>query len=101
MLRLIAAVEVAKVPGGKKRDEERASAKCDDATRVLQPKISDAADEQIADDDVERAPKHVDGRRGESFARRLGEGTLKRPAQHAADDMGDCVRQEGAAKEIG
>ena len=62
MLRLIAAVEAAKVPGGKKRDQERASAERGDVTCVLQPKIADTADEQVADDDVEKAPKHVDGR---------------------------------------
>jgi hypothetical protein len=54
MLRLIAAVEAAKVPGGKKRDQERASAACKDAAYVAQSKIADVADEDIADDDIEK-----------------------------------------------
>jgi hypothetical protein len=101
MLRLIAAVEAAKVPGRKKRNKERASAACKDVACVPQSKITDAADEDIADDDIEKAPEDVDGRRREALSRRLGEGALKRPARHAADDMRDCVRKERATKEIG
>ncbi len=62
MLRLIAAVEAAKMPGGKKRDQERAGGACKDVARVPQSKIADAADEDIADDDIEKAPEHIDGR---------------------------------------
>jgi len=62
MLRLIAAMEAAKVPGGKKRDQERASAARKNVACVPHSKITDAPDEDIADDEIEKTPEHIDGR---------------------------------------
>jgi hypothetical protein len=50
-------VKAAKVPSGKKRDQERTSAACKDVAGVPQCKITDAADEDIADDDIEKAQR--------------------------------------------
>src|ERR1700728_1316754 len=94
-------MEAAELPRAKQRYQEDAQSERADIARVSQFKIANTADEDIADDDIEKAPKHIDGRRGEPLSRRLCERTLKRPPHHAADKMRGCVREEGAAKEIG
>ncbi|WJV61626.1 hypothetical protein PCO87_17320 [Pectobacteriaceae bacterium C52] len=56
-------MESAKVPGGKKRYQENACAAGDGVIRVSQSKVTDPADEDVADGEIEKAPKYVDGRR--------------------------------------
>ncbi|WP_157831363.1 hypothetical protein [Prodigiosinella confusarubida] len=92
-------MESANVPGGKKRYQENACAAGDGVTRVSQSKV-DPADEDVADGEIEKAPKYVDGRRGEPLPRWLCERALERPTHHAADEMWYGVRQKCAAKEV-
>ncbi len=100
MLRLIAAVEAAKMPGGKQRDQQHASTAGEDVACVPHPKITDAQHQDITGDDVKKSPKHVDGRRREPFPWRLCEWALERPAHHAADEMWNGIRKEGTAEKI-
>ncbi len=89
-LRRIAAVEAAELPRrNRARSAERPTPSATTSLGVPQFEIADAADEDIADDDIEKSPEHVDGRRGEPLPRRLGERALERLAHHAADEMRD------------
>ena len=61
-LRLIAAVEAAEMPRQKQRRSEARQPERGDVACVLQIEIADAADQHIADDEIEKTPEHVDGR---------------------------------------
>ena len=56
-LRRVAAVEAAELPREKEADQQRAEAERRDVARVPQFEFTDAADEEIADDDIEEAPQ--------------------------------------------
>src|ERR1700733_5790063 len=81
-------------------DQENAEPERHDVARGPQSKIADAPDEHVADDDVEKAPEHVHGRRGDAFPRRLRKRALERSSHRAADEMGNGVRQKGAPKKV-
>ena len=65
-----------------------------------QVEVSDLADQEVSEGEVEDAPEDVDGRRGESLTGRLGEGALKRTTQHPAHEVGDRVAEKSAAEEV-
>ena len=62
---------------------------------------ADAAHEQIADDEVEKAPQQVDRRGRQPFSTWRGEGALEWPSHQAADGMGNGVGEKCAAEEVG
>ena len=76
MLRRIAAIEAAELPRRQQRDHQGAGAEGGNvAPSVSRVKAAfNAADEDIADHDIEKAPQHIDGRGGEALAGRLGKG---------------------------
>ena len=89
------------MPRGKERHRQHAEPERRRIGEVSEIEIADLADEQVADDEVEEAPQHIDGRRRQPLPRRswrTGSGTA---AHHAGDAMGDGVGEEGAAEEIG
>ena len=88
------------MPGQKKRDKERAGPAGKDVTSVPHSKIAEPKHEDIASDEIEKAPQDVDGRRREPFPRRSRERALERPAHHPADEMWYAIRKKGAAKKI-
>ena len=92
--------EMTELPGIEEGDQECADARDDDVGRVSQLKIANVADQQVADDEIEEAPKHIDDRRRQSFSGRRGEWALEGASHHAAYGMGHCVGQEATAKEI-
>jgi hypothetical protein len=53
-------VEPAEVSRAKQAEEQSAKSERGDIARVHQGKLSDPTDEEIPDDDVEKAPEHVD-----------------------------------------
>src|ERR1700693_2571345 len=69
--------------------------------RRAQIKIPNTKYKNISDDDVEKSPQHVHGRRGEPLSRRFGKGTLKRSPHYPADQMREGVYKKSAAEEVG
>jgi hypothetical protein len=65
-----------------------------------QIKASDTANENVANSQVNKPPKHVYGRRREPLAMRFGEGTLKGAPHHAAGKMWNSVGENGTAQEV-
>src|SRR5271156_5988384 len=56
--------------------------------------------EQVGDNEVEKAPKHIYGRGREPFSWWLCKGALEGTAHGAADKMRDSVCQESATEEV-
>jgi hypothetical protein len=98
--RRIAAVKSSEPARQEHTHENDAQSGDDDILRGTQIKVSNAADENITDRQIEKAPKHIDGGGGKPLATRLGKRTLKRTAHHAADKMRNGVGEKGAAKEV-
>jgi len=82
-------------------DGKDAGSEDEHVLRLLQFEGANAADEDIADRKVEKSPIDVDGRGRKADPGRGGEGALEGVPRDAIDEMGDCVRQERAAEEIG
>src|ERR1700722_15629204 len=99
-MQLVASMEAAEQPRTHQRHQERAGAEGDDVAGVPWIEVTDPADKEVAYDDTEEPPEHVDRRRGESLPRWLGERALERPAQHAARRVRDGVGEERAAQEV-
>ena len=99
--RRIATVESPKVPRGEYAHQQDARTSGDDLICGVEIEISDASDEEVSEDEVRKSPKHVDGRRGKALAWRFGEGTLKGPSHHAADEVRNGIGEESAAEQIG
>ena len=99
--RRIATVESPKVPRGGYAHQQDACTSGDDLIRSVEIEISDASDEEVSEDEVRKSPKDVDGRRGKALAWRLGEGTLKGPSHHAADEVRNGIGEESAAEQVG
>src|ERR1700722_8916265 len=67
----------------------------------MQVELADAADQQVANGQVEEAPQHVDRRRRQTFTGRARKRALKRPSHHPADEVRNGVGEEGAAEKVG
>src|ERR1700679_3107962 len=100
LLRGVAAVETAEVARGQQADQKKTKPQGRRVNGGAQVEVSDTADQDIGDGEVEKAPQDVDGRRGEAFAARLGEGALKRPSHRASGEVGDCVAKKHPAEKI-
>src|ERR1700691_3331682 len=72
----------------------------DDITGGAEIEISHTQEEQPRDDEIRKSPEHVHGGGGKTFAGRSGEGALKGPPHHAADEMGNGVGEKGAAEKV-
>src|SRR5208282_1170836 len=96
-----AAVETAEGLGQHEGHGEDSGGEDEDGAGLAQVEIADAADEEIADGEVEKAPEDVDRRGGQAFAGWMGKGTLERAARDAIEEMGQAVGEEHAAEEIG
>jgi broad specificity phosphatase PhoE len=68
--------------------------------QVIRVDFSDL-EEHVTDDEVDERPKDVDGRRGESFAGRFGEGRGKGITADSLDEVGDEVGKEHSGEETG
>jgi hypothetical protein len=68
--------------------------------QVIRVDFSDL-EEHVTDDEIDERPEDVDGRGGESFAGRFGEGRGERVAGDAADEVGDGVGEEHSGEETG
>jgi hypothetical protein len=66
----------------------------------VQAEVSDAANEKISNDEIEKAPRHIDGRRRKSLPRRFGKRALKGASHQAADDVGNCIAKKHPAEKI-
>ena len=65
-----------------------------------QVEVSDLADQYVSEGEVEKAPHHVDSRRGKSLTGRLSERALKGMPHQPTDKVGNCIGKKRAAKEI-
>src|SRR5579862_7875160 len=70
------------------------------ALNVMHSEVSDAKDQQVTDDGVERSPKDVDHRRRHSLTRRLGEWARKRAAHDPAHKVWNCVHRKCASEKV-
>src|ERR1700733_5939128 len=100
LLRGVAAVETAEVVRGEQADRQKTKPQSRRVNGRAQVEVSDTADQDIGDSEVEKAPQDVDGRRGEAFAARLGEGALKRPPHRTGGEVGDCVAKKHPAEKM-
>src|SRR5277367_4657093 len=100
LLRGVAAVETAEVTRGEQADRKKTKPQSHRVNGGAQIEVSDTADQDISDGEVEKAPQDVDGRGGEAFAARLGERALKRPSHRACGEVGDCVAKKNPAEKI-
>src|ERR1700722_1584624 len=82
-------------------DEKSAQSRRHNVARGVQIKISNTAYEDITDGQIEKSPKHIDGRGRKSLARRFGKRTLKRTSHHAADKMRNGVGEKNTAEKVG
>ena len=94
------AVDASEDMRGHKTHGENAKAQTDGIGDVIKAEISDLEDEKVADDQIEKAPKHVDGGGGQTAAGRFGKRTLKRSSHQATDQMWNRIGKKCAAKEI-
>lgn len=79
-------------------DEESGEEGDVDGIQLAVMKVSEVG-EQDTDDDVQDAPEHIDDGRGESAARRFGEGRGEGFSADAFDEVRDGVCEEGSGKE--
>src|ERR1700761_5844151 len=100
LLWVTAAMQTTEVPSAEQGDQQHAGAQGGYFGRIFQCKITDTAHQNIADDAIEKAPKHVDRRRGQTLSGRFGKWTLERSPHGPADQMRNCVAQKETTKEI-
>src|ERR1700756_1142863 len=93
-------METTEVAGAKKGYRKKTQAQSYDIGGGVQAEVSNAADQNVSGNKVESAPQHVDGRRGEPFASRLGEGALKGMAHQSARKVWDGVAKKHAAEKV-
>src|ERR1700743_3628767 len=77
LLRGIATVKTTEVTGAEQADRQKAQPQSGHIDRGMQVEVSDTADQDVGDGEVEKAPEHVDGRRGKPFTARSRERALK------------------------
>jgi hypothetical protein len=94
-------MKAAEVLGAEQTEREHSEAKRRGLGCVSQLEGTDAAYQQIEQNDICEAPKDIHDRGGKPLSRRLGERALKWPPHHAADEVRHSVGQKRPAKEIG
>lgn len=97
----VAAVQRSEDAGEAQSHRENARSGDPDVLDRAEIELADSADEQVGDDEVERAPEHVDRRGRQPLARRLGEGRLERLAPDAGHEMRHGVDEYRTAAEVG
>jgi len=62
--------------------------------RLAQIEVADATDEQVGDAEVEKSPKNIDHRRGQTFAGRGRERALEGMTGDSVAEMGKTVGEK-------
>src|ERR1700722_6620068 len=98
--RCIPAVETAEQASAEHADCQHAEPERCRIGREPEIEAADAAHEDIRDNDVEEAPKHIHARRGEALAWGRSKRGLERLSHHAGDEMRNGVCEKGPAEEV-
>ena len=100
IVRCIATIKLAESVRHGNAQEQDTKSHGDDIGIGPQVELTDPADEEVADDQIEKAPEDIDARRGQALSRRLGEGTLEGAAHYAGDKVRDEINEKRTAEEI-
>ena len=68
-------MEAAEVARGEQADRQKTKPQSRRVNGGAQVEVSDTADQDISDGEVDNAPRHVDGRRGKTLAGRWRKGS--------------------------
>ena len=94
------AMEATKAAGEHDRYEQKPSAESEDMSSVEQAEAADAANEEVGDGKVEKAPCDVDCRGRQTLPRGFCERALERSARDSVGYMGYGVGEECAREEV-